>query len=60
MERAQPGLLTKGSWKLRLLGSVMHAAEVKIFKVVASSTKMAKVLDSVLVCLFFFSHTELI
>lgn len=57
MERAQPGVLIKGSGKFRLLGSVMHAAEVKIFKVVASSMKMARVLESVLFCFIFFSLT---
>lgn len=57
MERAQPGVLIKGSGKFRLLGSVMHADEVKIFKVVASSMKMARVLDSVLFCFIFFSLT---
>lgn len=57
MERPQPGLLIKGSGKFRLLGSVMHAAEVKIFKVVASSMKMARVLDSVLFrFIFLLSH----
>ena len=38
MEMAHPRALRKGSWKFRLLDSVMHASEVKLFKEVASST----------------------
>ena len=54
MEMAQPGVLRKGSWKFRLLGSVIHASKVKIFKQVASSTGTGS-LELGFICLVFSS-----
>lgn len=59
MEMAQPGVLRKGSWKFRSLGSVMHASEVKIFKDFASSTGNGS-LELGFICLGFFPSLVLV
>lgn len=59
MEMAQPGVLRKMSWKFRLLGFLMHACKVKIFKEVGSNTGTGS-LELGFICWFVFLSLVLV